>query len=81
MDEAPAPETPADPADPPAKRALRRAGVHFVRAAIEVVAGIEVLIEELRTSERRPAGQSRPGLEHIAIDDEPEAPPPSPPVP
>jgi len=68
MDETPPAETPADPAS---GRALRRAGVHFVKAAIEVVAGLEVLIEELRRGDREPVDGGAPGLQRIELDDDP----------
>lgn len=60
--------TPSD--DTTAKRALRRAGVHFVKAAIEVVAGLEVLIEEMRGSERQAPPGGKPARQHIQIDDD-----------
>lgn len=37
-----------------ARRALRRAGVHFLRAAIEVVQGVNAAIEELQRARRAP---------------------------
>jgi hypothetical protein len=51
--------------------------VHFVRAAIEVVAGLEVLIEGLRGGDPQPAKGGKPALQHIEIDDD-DSPPSSP---
>jgi hypothetical protein len=69
--------TPDDSGETTAKRALRRAGVHFVKAAIEVVAGLEVLIDEMRGSERQAPSGDKPARQHIEIDDEPDGPPPA----
>ncbi len=53
-----------------ARRGLRRAGVHLMKAAIEVVAGVEALIDEIQQA-RRPDGEepADAGRRRIELDE------------
>jgi len=50
-----------------ARRALQRAGLHFLRAAIEVVQGLGAAIEELRASRTAEDGDDG-GRQRIELD-------------
>lgn len=54
-----------------AKRAAQRAAYHFLRAAIEVVSGIDAFLDEITRTESSPnkAGDDRTGRERIDIDE------------
>jgi hypothetical protein len=52
-----------------ARRGLQRAGIHLVKAAIEVVAGVSAFIEELQaTGERRDDDSGDGGPERIVVE-------------
>jgi len=53
-----------------ARRGLRRAGLHLVKAAIEVVAGVGALIDELQSARSDPpdSGDDRDGRQRIDLD-------------
>jgi hypothetical protein len=55
-----------------ARRGLQRAGIHFVRAAIEVVNGIGAFVEELQAARGAPdpAGESGGSQrQHIPVEE------------
>lgn len=52
-----------------ARRGLQRAGIHLMKAAIEVVAGIGAFLEEINTAspdDEEPGERSGP--QHIPVD-------------
>ena len=52
-----------------ARRGLQRAGIHLMKAAIEVVAGIGAFLEEINTaSPGDDESGERPGPQHIPVD-------------
>jgi hypothetical protein len=51
-----------------ARRGMQRAGVHLMRAAIEVVEGISAFLDELQRADDD--GVSDPGVERIPLDGE-----------
>jgi hypothetical protein len=53
-----------------AKRGMQRAGVHLMRAAIEVVEGISAFLEELQNADGDGAGRGDGGIERIPLDGE-----------
>lgn len=55
-----------------ARRGLQRAGVHLVRAAIEVVEGISAFLEEMQRSDGHPADDHSDGPQRIELDEEPD---------
>ena len=60
--------------DPPqmsdaARRGIKRAGVHLVRAAIEVVNGISALLEELQAARTQPPDDEAPPRRHIPVEE------------
>jgi hypothetical protein len=57
---------PPDSADT-VRRALRRAGVHWLRAAIEVLEGVGAFVDEVRSS-RRDDDDGDSGRQHIEVD-------------
>lgn len=52
-----------------ARRGLQRAGVHLMRAAIEVVEGIGAFLEEMNKADGRDGDE---GIERIPLDGEEE---------
>jgi hypothetical protein len=50
-----------------ARRGLQRAGVHLVKAMIEVVNGISAFVEELQTARQREDGPEE--RRHIPVDE------------
>ena len=50
-----------------ARRGLQRAGIHLVKAAIEVVAGIGAFLEELQGGRRAPSDRDD-GPERIPVE-------------
>lgn len=52
-----------------ARRGLQRAGIHLMKAAIEVVAGIGAFLEEINTAspDDDDSGE-RSGRQHIPVD-------------
>lgn len=49
-----------------ARRGLQRAGVHLMKAAIEVVAGLSAFLEEMNATES--GGDDDSGPEHIEVE-------------
>ena len=52
-----------------ARRGMQRAGVHLMRAAIEVVEGISAFLEELQKADGEADGDGG-GIERIPLDGE-----------
>lgn len=51
------------------RRGLQRAGIHLMKAAIEVVAGIGAFLEEMNTaSQDHDDPGERPGPQHIPVE-------------
>ena len=53
-----------------ARRGLQRAGIHLMRAAIEVVEGISAFLDEMQGAEGEDASDSASGVEHIELDED-----------
>ena len=51
-----------------ARRGLQRAGVHLVKAAIEVVAGLGAFIDELQSARSDESGDEAEGPQRIDLD-------------
>ena len=51
-----------------AKRGLQRAGVHLVKAALEVVAGLSAFLEEVNAGRAEREGAGDDGPERIDLD-------------
>ncbi len=52
-----------------ARRGLRRAGIHLVRAAIEVVNGISAFLEELEAARAPSPDDEDPPRRHIPVEE------------
>lgn len=53
-----------------ARRGMQRAGVHLMKAAIEVVAGLSAFLEEMQAASprRRHDGDDDEGPQHIEVE-------------
>jgi hypothetical protein len=55
-----------------ARRGMQRAGVHLMRAAIEVIEGVSAFLEEMQRADGESGGRSDRGggIERIELDGE-----------